>query len=288
MDDKEKRKRKNRRINRLLTAGMVICLCVFAFSAFKLLTIFQEYRAGEDEYKDLQQYVVRGEQSVAGLVPDDGAAETEQGEESSQAPDTEEPKDQEAAGYIPPEVDFESLREINPDVVGWLEVEALDISYPIVKGEDNEEYLHTTFEKQNNFSGAIFMDYENSADFSDCHTLIFGHNMKNQSMFGQLKFIKEQEKYKDSMYFWILTPEGKYRYDIFSAHVTPADGDTYTLFSGPDRSYVAYLEQMAAASEIPAQIDQFSQEDLAVTLTTCTSRDTERFVVQGIRVGAYQ
>lgn len=281
MEPKGRKKKNPKRTNIILTAGMVICLCIFAFSAFKLLTIFQEYRAGENEYEELQQYAVRGQEAPAAS----GLGNGEGGGQAGQSP--EDGQTQETVDYIPPEVDFEALRAINPDVVGWLEVEALDISYPIVKGRDNEEYLHTTFEKQSNFAGSIFMDYENDADFDDCHTLIYGHNMKNQSMFGQLKFIKEQEKYKDSMYFWIITPEGKYRYEIFSAHVTPADGDTYTLFTGPGPEFTDYLDRMAAASEIPAQISQFSEEDRAVTLTTCTSRDTERFVVQGIRVGCY-
>ncbi len=72
--------------------------------------------------------------------------------------------------------------------MGWIYVEAVpDINYPIVHGKDNETYLHRTYEKNYNFAGTIFVDYENKGDFSDCNTIVYGHNMKNGSMFAQLK-----------------------------------------------------------------------------------------------------
>ncbi len=100
-------------------------------------------------------------------------------------------------------VDFESLKAINPDVKGWLYIEALDISYPVVQGPDNDTYLHTTYEgtSRTNFAGSIFLDYQNQDDFSDGNTIVYGHNMKNLSMFGKLKQMKEQKKYRDSVYF---------------------------------------------------------------------------------------
>ena len=72
-------------------------------------------------------------------------------------------------------MDFDTLKSVNPDVVGWIYIEALDnINYPVVQGDDNETYLHTTYENNYNFAGTIFVDYENSSDFSDCNTLIYG------------------------------------------------------------------------------------------------------------------
>ncbi|WP_230397826.1 class B sortase [Novisyntrophococcus fermenticellae] len=269
MKKPEKKKRKGGIINTLLSLGIIICIGVFAFSAYKLFGIYRDYKAGEDEYSELQQYA----DSKPEKVNPEQTGEAASGETLSL----------ESLDYVPPEVDFETLRAMNPDIVGWLVVEALDISYPIVQGRDNDEYLHRTFEKKDNFAGSIFMDYMNKPDFSDCHTIIYGHNMKNQSMFGKLKFIKEQEKYKDSRYFWIITPEHKYRYEIFSAHVTPVDGDTYTLFSAPDQQFLDYLNKMTGESQIPQSGIIPRAEDKAVTLTTCTSNDASRFVVQGIR-----
>lgn len=280
-----KKKKKGGVVNSLLTLGILICLGVFGFSAFRLFTIYQDYKVGEDEYAKLQgQYTTREVKvpKTPASESADGVSSEPTGEDVSEEPEAV--SEEGVAEYLPLDVDFQALQAINPDVVGWLEVEALDISYPIVQGKDNAEYLHMTFEKQDNFAGSIFMDYENSADFGDCHTIIYGHNMKNQSMFGKLKLLKENEKYKVSRYFWIITPEGKYRYEIFSAHVTPADGDTYTLFSGPDQQFLDYVNKMASESQIPKTDIPFTLDDKVVTLTTCTSNETQRFVVQGVRV----
>ena len=261
---KDKKKKKGGLLNTLLTLGILVCIGVFVFSGYKLFMIYQDYKAGEDEYKAVEA-VAYGrsdqKQSNVGTVSVKAAPG--------------QPDD------MPPDVDFASLQSMNPDIVGWLVVEALDINYPIVQGKDNDQYLHTTFEKKKNFAGSIFMDYMNKPDFSDPHTIIYGHNMKNKSMFGKLKFIKEQEKYKDSRYFWILTPQHKYRYEIFSAHVTPVSGDTYTLFDIPDQQFVEYLNKMVQETQIPGIDHAFTTEDQAVTLTTCTGSDTSRFVVQG-------
>ena len=109
--------------------------------------------------------------------------------------------------------------------------------------------------------------------------------MKNQSMFGKLKQFKEQEKYKDSVYFWILTPEGDYRYQIFSAYYTDAVSDAYTLFSDPDQAFLDYQANMAAKSQVPLEVPAMDTNSRIVTLSTCAARDSsQRFVVQGVRV----
>ena len=137
-------------------------------------------------------------------------------------------------------------------MIGWIYVDALpDISYPIVQGKDNQTYLHQTYEKNYNFAGTIFVDYENGRDFNDCNTLVYGHNMKNGSMFGHLKKFTEDEKlYNNDRYFWILTPDKNYRYEIISAYTTGVNSDTYTLFKGPGEEFAEYLETIKGYSDI--------------------------------------
>ena len=165
-------------------------------------------------------------------------------------------------------------------------MEALpDINYPIVQGEDNDTYLHMTYEGNYNFAGTIFMDYENKDDFSDCNTLVYGHNMKNGSMFAQLKnFSKNDETYKKSKYFWIFTPEKNYRYEIISAYTTGASSDTYTLFKGPGQEFHEYLEKIVGYSDIKTSAKDMNIQDKIVTLSTCTGNEATRYVVQGLRV----
>lgn len=245
----------------------VLALCVLVFSLYNLIQIFLSYKEGTDEYDELRQY-------TAAVTP---AAEQPQTDDSSSV--------EEQPAQPPLTVDFASLQAINPDVKGWLYIETLDISYPIVQGADNDEYLHTTYEGNSNYAGSIFVDYQNSGDFSDCNTIVYGHNMKNQSMFGKLKFFKERESYKDSVYFWILTPEGNYRYQAFSAFYTDAVSDAYTLFSGPGEAFTQYQADMAARSEIPLEVPAMDENSKIVTLSTCAARDSsQRFVVQGVRI----
>ena len=262
------------------TAGKVVwrllfvtALCVLVYSAWNLVSIFLSYKEGTDEYDELRQFT-----AVVTQEPQTPSGEPKQ-ENGEDPPEEQEPVS------APLTVDFASLQAINPDVKGWLYIEAPEISYPMVQGADNDEYLHTTYEGKSNYAGSIFLDYQNQGDFSDCNTIIYGHNMKNQSMFGKLKQFKEQEKYKDSVYFWILTPEGDYRYQIFSAYYTDAVSDAYTLFSDPDQAFLDYQANMAAKSQVPLEVPAMDTNSRIVTLSTCAARDSsQRFVVQGVRV----
>ena len=155
---------------------------------------------------------------------------------------------------------------------------------PSEQGPDNDTYLHTTYEGTSNFAGSIFLDYQNQDDFSDGNTIVYGHNMKNLSMFGKLKQMKEQEKYRDSVYFWMLTPESNDVYQIFSAFYTEADSDVYTLYSGGGEAFVQYLNTMAARSEIPVEQPEMDENSHIIVLSTCAASDTTgRFVVLGVR-----
>ena len=176
------------------------------------------------------------------------------------------------------------MKKVNEDVIGWIYVEALGLSYPVVKGDDNSYYLHRTYEKTYNFAGTIFIDYENSPDWNDCNTIVYGHNMKNGTMFGQLKKYVQEDAYAKSHYFWILTPEKNYRYEIFSAYTTAVNSNTYTLFKGPGKEFDEYVKDMKKNSEIKTEDVELDMRDHIVTLSTCTGNDATRFVVQGKRL----
>ena len=111
--------------------------------------------------------------------------------------------------------------------------------------------------------------------------------MKNGSMFGHLKKFREDDKlYKQDKYFWILTPERNYRYEIIAAYTTGVNSDTYTLFKGPGEEFEKYLETIKGYSEIKTDDTDLTIKDRIVTLSTCTGNESTRFVVQGKRVDA--
>lgn len=99
------------------------------------------------------------------------------------------------------QVDFNKLEEINPDVIAWIEIPGLEISYPVVQGRDNDYYLHHLITGENHKSGSIFMDFQNQEDLSDRNTIIYGHNMKDGSMFGTLNQYQSQALYRNYPYF---------------------------------------------------------------------------------------
>lgn len=257
--------KKKKKGDLLLTLALIVAIGVFCFAAYNLFHIYTEYKKGTDEYNQIEQMAV-----------------------TDRDPESEEAAEPDAGPKPPITVDFDKLRSINTDVIGWIYVEALDnINYPVVKGQDNEFYLHKTYEKNYNFAGTIFIDYENASDFSDCNTLVYGHNMKNGSMFGSLKkFTEDQSLYEKSKYFWILTPEKNYRYEIISAYVTGINSDTYTLFKGPGEEFEQYLQKIRSESEIKTDDTDLTIKDKIVTLSTCTGNDSTRFVVQGKLVNA--
>ena len=262
---KQPEQKKKKKSDVLLTIALIAAIAVFCYAAFNLYHIYTEYKKGTDEYNQIEAMAVTGRD----------ADSTEVAGPSAQI-------------KPPIEVDFDKLKSVNEDVVGWIYVDALpDISYPIVKGKDNQTYLHQTYEKNYNFAGTIFVDYENSGDFSDCNTLVYGHNMKNGSMFGHLKKFREDDKlYKQDKYFWILTPERNYRYEIITAYTTSVNSDTYTLFKGPGEEFEKYLETIKGYSEIQTDDTDLTIKDRIVTLSTCTGNESTRFVVQGKRVDA--
>ncbi len=241
-------------VNRLLTVCLIAAIAVAIFAAYRLYSYYQAYQTERAEYAAIEELAVTEFQGMG-----DGS-------------------------LTPPiSVDFDALKAINEDVVGWIYVEALPISYPIVQGKDNDQYLHTTYEGTYNFAGSIFIDYENSPNFKDPNTIVYGHNMRDGSMFGLLSRMVTQDAWQDSPYFWILTPHHNYRYTIFSAYTTEAGSETYTLFKKHNKEFASYLEKMQANSEIDIGVRTPVQSDYIATLSTCTGDSGSRFVVQGIQ-----
>ncbi len=250
----------------------VIALGVFAFSAYKLYTIFHGYYAAQSEYDDLQSDFTKSGDEI----------ETDDLIEADVLIDPREKM------MKPPfEVDFDELHKVNEEIVGWIYVEGIPtINYPILHTKDNDFYLHRTFRKEDLFPGSIFVDYKNKGTFEEPNTIVYGHNMKNGSMFGQLKNFKDQEFYDANPYFWIYTPEGAYRYKIYSVHDTSEVSEAYTIFSGGGKKFLEWQEKMKKNSVVTTNI-VLSEDDRTVLLSTCTSNSTMRTVVIGRRVLAW-
>ena len=250
----------------------ILCVGMIAFAILAGLYYAKGYGDARKSYEKAERYtqLQEPEAEPARREPDKG-----KNEEKGQKGKPNLPK-------APITADFQSLRTVNPDVTGWLYIESADISYPILQGPDNDYYLHRTWDKKDNFAGSIFMDYRNASSFSDYNTVLYGHNMKDGSMFHETQYLMTEEYYAKSPYIWILTPDGDYRYKIFAEYDTRYDSDTYTFFWHPGKALEDYIKERQELSIWKSQ-GILQGDERILTLSTCNGATDIRRVVQAAR-----
>lgn len=262
-----KRRRENKQDKKgkssgvLLTAVLLIAICVFVFSGYQLIMMLIPYYSGGKEYDKVKKLAVTNEKR--------DPKDAKDGEEDD--------------GF---KVDFDVLLKENPDTVAWLRFEEPSvISYPVVKSADNQEYLTKTFSANDNKLGAIFMDMRNNSEFTDLNTFIYGHNLKvGGEMFSQLNEYASEDFCRKHPYFYIYTPKGKLTYQVFSASTVKDNADNYNLAYATAEDYANYLELCKNSSNYQVDVKLDSQSQI-VSLSTCTNiNDDERFLVQGVLV----
>ncbi len=181
-------------------------------------------------------------------------------------------------------VDFATLDTINPDIVGWVAWENEDISYPILYSGDNSTYLDTSFDGKELDSGSIFLDGRNTFSFDDDHNIVYGHNMKNLSMFGKLRYYKEDDSYYDDhKYIQVILPDRTERYEIFAYNTVKADSIVYNVSYDSVEDYAEFINYICLASYNPTGI-YVTTDDKILTFSTCTSSDDKRFVVHAVKM----
>lgn len=229
---KELKKHRGRHVLRII--GIAVCLAVFLFSLFNVISIIQNYREIDRTYDE-----------AAGQFTEIPSQTSEE----------------ESGGIGVPEVDFDALLQVNNDVIGWIYIEGTDISYPLLCGRDNQQYLFQSYEKKYLTAGSIFIDYRCSRDFTDSRMVVYGHNMHNGSMFGKLDKFTKESYMKKHPYVYILLPGGEtLKYEVKKTYKADIEGEVYKLPSGEAKD----------------------SEDRKLYLSTCTedSSDTQRFVVE--------
>ena len=188
-------------------------------------------------------------------------------------------------------VDIDALRNVSPDIIGWIYFEAANISYPVLFSGDDDTYLRATYNGEYETAGSIFLEGENASDFSDKHILIYGHNMKNETMFGQLKLYKRNRAYyKNHQYFQLIYKDEitgeilKERYHIFAGKDVSEDDDVYYVF---DKNY-DNISEFASKVIIRGNYldvderEEVDNNDKIITLSTCSSGDN-RFVLSAVK-----
>ena len=127
-------------------------------------------------------------------------------------------------------VAFNEMWMTTPDVVAWICSPDTVIDYPVMHGESNDTYLHSNWRRVYSTSGSIFADYKCTGDLvSDFNTMIYGHNMKNGSMFHSIKNYASQSYYEEHPYIWYVTPEANYLLYLVAGYVVESDDEAYYL-----------------------------------------------------------
>lgn len=181
-------------------------------------------------------------------------------------------------------IDFASLKKKNFDTVGFIKVNGTDIEHVVVRGKDNSYYLTHNFEKNYNIAGWIFVDYHNKLDGSDKNIIIYGHNMRNNTMFGTLKNIltDDWKKNEENKNITFVTEKGQATYEVFSVYQIEEE-DYYLKTSFSDGEFKKYVDNMKARSEIDFNVN-VTEEDSILTLSTCANNNKYRVILHAKKI----
>lgn len=183
------------------------------------------------------------------------------------------------------EIDFSVLKQKNPDTVGWLKVEGTEIEYVVVQAKDNNYYLTRNFEKEYNTSGWIFADYTNKIDGTDKNLVIYGHNVRDNSMFGTLKNILEEEWYNNEQNYKIkfITEKENAIYEVFSIYKIEAEDYYIQTEFETEASFEEFVKTIKKRS-IKDFNKEITAEDKILTLSTCADNNKYRVVLHARKI----
>ncbi|HCD81500.1 MAG TPA: SrtB family sortase [Ruminococcaceae bacterium] len=188
--------------------------------------------------------------------------------------------------YVEPPVNFVELKKINKEIYAWINIPGTVIDYPILRSAaDNAYYLNHTAEGKSSAYGAIYTEDYNDTDFADFNTVIYGHNMKNGTMFGSLRKFRNKEFFNSNREINIYMPGRIMKYRIFAAHTTD-DRHILLSYDFKNRDVCSqYLESIFSSKGMTSYFDNdipVTADDRIITLSTCTGKDDERYLIQGV------
>lgn len=252
------------------TIIMILCLAVgvfgVAFGLYNIVKAQADYKVSEDTYNGLADIAsvakVEQEIGITDAKPSEGEEEQEEG-----------------VKYF--DIDFAALKEVNEDIVAWIIIEDTCVNYPVLMSEDNADYIRTTPEGKWATAGSIFLDCASTED--SINYIIYGHNMKDGSMFGVLKEYRDEAFYNEHPYIYILSENEQVRYQILSVHETRFDSQNY-YSSFTENGYKEFLMNEKEQSLYPT----FTQVDTSkkvITLSTCINGNRSTRLVLTLQEG---
>lgn len=237
----------------------------------------------EEEIQAL--YKEHRKEAVAESTPLHPAQTEENTEETTTEAVEESTQSEENAGDSP--IDWEGMWEINEDVYAWITIPGTVIDYPILQhATDNTYYLNYNIDGSYGYPGCIYTENMNAKDFSDNNTVIYGHNMKNGSMFAGLHQYEEKGFFEEHSKVMIYTPEKEYEYTVFAAYIYDDRHLLYSFDFANEEVYASYLDTVLNMRDLSANIRDdiiVTKDDNIITLVTCMSKQPDkRLLVQAV------
>ena len=263
---------------RLRAALFALFGVVFLYSAGQVVYSVWGYRQGADTYDQAENLANLPDFTQISLPA------PQQPEQDDPDPRPEEPQDPQVV-YLEAlkAINMQALRDKNAETLGWILIPGSTISYPVMHGQDNSYYLSYAWNKTRSFVGSIFLDYRNSGDWSDFNSIVYGHNMRDGSMFSTLKSYEDPAFWQRCPLIYIADGQTIRRYHIFAAYEVSVEGLTYSREFGGEQEKQAFIDYCLAQSAYDTGVVP-TPEDSILTLSTCTGRgnNTTRWVVQAL------
>lgn len=230
------------------------------------------------------QSTVQGTEEAKSAMTEDEINEMLAGMKATETTETETVVEEQSE-VIP--VKFEELQAVNPDVYAWITVPGTNIDYPILQhASDNSYYLMHNIDGSYGYPGCIYTENMNSKDFTDNNTVIYGHNMKNGSMFAQLHKYEDPDFFDANREVLIYLPDEVLHYTIFAAHIYDDRHLLYSFDFADPEVYQKYLDSIFSTRDMSANIDKditVTTDDQIITLVTCIgSQPNNRLLVQAV------
>ncbi|MCI9155585.1 MAG: class B sortase [Lawsonibacter sp.] len=242
----------------------LLLAAILAVSGVHIATTLLDYRSSAQSYRSAAE--------TAGLPQSQPAPPADQS-----APDSsEQPSFQQTLAAI----DLAALQQVNPEVIGWIAIPDTELSYPLLQTSNNSYYLNHLWNKQRNSGGSIYLECQNAQDFSDFNTIIYGHRMRDDSMFGTLRHYADADFFQAHPSVYLADGNGVRQYDIFAAYEVGVREIVYRLDA--DQTKEEFIQFCLSHSAIQTGVEP-TPEDHVLTLSTCTERGhATRWVVQAV------
>lgn len=183
-----------------------------------------------------------------------------------------------------PIIHFDDLEKTNNDIVGWIILEDSTINYPVVQTKNNDYYLDKLYDKTYSNHGSIFMDYRNQKDLSNHHTILYGHHMKDGTMFSKVVKLSDQDYYDKHQELMYLTKDANYTIKIFSAYLTSEEEQGYRIAYENEEDFKNWLISEKEKSKVKTDVIPTSNDHI-ITLSTCGfDFENARYIAHGVLV----